>query len=138
MTPTLLEIQKLEEQLKTAMLKSDVSALDMLLSNELIFTSQTGQLLSKAMDVAIHKSGSLKLTRIDQSEQEHRIFDCGCVVSVKAELEGSFEGNAFVGSFRYTRVWVMVGDSFRVIAGHVSNVSIEEAMNKSLDTQPTP
>jgi hypothetical protein len=34
----------------------------------------------------------------------------------------AFEGVAFAGPFRYTRVWRAQGNGWRIVAGHVSAV----------------
>ncbi len=48
------QILEAEEQLRQAMLASDVNALDDLLSPELIFTNHLGQVMGKQDDLAAH------------------------------------------------------------------------------------
>jgi hypothetical protein len=38
------------------------------------------------------------------------------------EMTGTFEGVAFAGPFRYTRVWRATGEGWRIVAGHVSAI----------------
>ena len=42
------------------------------------------------------------------------------VVALRTRLAGSMNGQEFDGDYRYTRVWVRRGDSWRIVAGHVS------------------
>jgi hypothetical protein len=51
------KIVELEERLRQAMLRSEVSVLDKLIAPELIFTNHLGQLVTKQDDLASHQSG---------------------------------------------------------------------------------
>jgi hypothetical protein len=64
------QIRAAEEQLRIAMLRSDVSVLDALLAPELLFTNHLGQVLSKVDDLAAHRSGRLKVQELIPSEQQ--------------------------------------------------------------------
>jgi len=44
-------IENLEEKLRHAMLTSDVSALDELIADDLVFTMHTGQVVNKQFDL---------------------------------------------------------------------------------------
>jgi hypothetical protein len=76
------QILDVEEQLRIAMLLSDVSALDELLGPELLFTNHLGQLLSKKDDLEAHRSGVLKVNELTPSEQHVHCHDQAAVVSV--------------------------------------------------------
>lgn len=54
------EIIEAEENLRTAMLISNLEVLDELLAPDLIFTNHLGQLISKKDDLAGHKTGIFK------------------------------------------------------------------------------
>jgi Domain of unknown function (DUF4440) len=58
--PLQAQIVDAEDQLRIAMLSSDVAALDELLAPELIYTNHLGQLLGKDDDLAAYRSGVLK------------------------------------------------------------------------------
>ncbi|WP_426754369.1 nuclear transport factor 2 family protein [Myxococcus sp. Y35] len=110
------DILAAEEALRQAMLSSDVAALDALLCDDLLFVSHTGQLFDKEADLAPHRSGALRLTRLDIREQQVRYLSAGAVVVVRAALSGEFQGARFEGDFRYTRVWQLVEDAPQVVA----------------------
>ncbi|MFP2959872.1 nuclear transport factor 2 family protein [Myxococcus sp. 1LA] len=114
------DIQAAEEALRRAMLSSDVAALDALLSDDLLFVNHAGQLFDKEADLAPHRSGALRLTRLDIREQQMRYLSAGAVVIVRASLSGEFQGARFEGDFRYTRVWQLVDDAPQVITAHCS------------------
>lgn len=116
-----MQIVKLEEKLRLAMLQSDVSALDELLADELIFTSHTGQLFTKQDDLNAHKSGIVKIESIRPIEQQIKVLGNIAIVSLRVQIAGSIAGNFSDCAFRFTRVWVKEQDeSWHVIAAHSS------------------
>ena len=117
------QIAVAEERLRLAMLASDVSALDELISSDLIFTNHLGQVLGKQDDLALHRSGVLKFHTLEPSENQMKTSGKITVVSVRIKLSGVYGGSPFTGDLRYTRVWCLSrGNTFQVIAGHSSPV----------------
>lgn len=113
-----------EEQLKQAMLKSDIKALDKLLSSELIFTNHLGQRMTKQDDLEAHRSGMLKIEEITLSEPQLRITDDTAIVSVQAHIAGVFAGTPSESVLRFTRVWKITSNQVcQVIAAHSSSVA---------------
>ncbi len=60
------------------MLTSDVSALDRLISDDLMFTDHLGRLLSKQADLKTHRSGTLKFHMLEPSEQLLQVDEQPC------------------------------------------------------------
>ena len=117
-------IENLEEKLRHAMLTSDVSTLDELIADDLVWTMHTGSVVNKQFDLDAHRSGILRFTRLDISDRQiHPYGDC-VVVTLKAELEGTLNGQAFLEAYRFTRVWLQRQNRWQIIAGHVSQVSL--------------
>ncbi|MGK7926600.1 MAG: nuclear transport factor 2 family protein [Spirulina sp.] len=113
------QILKVEEQLRLAMLASDVKVLDELLASELIFTNHLGNLLSKQDDLSAHESGLVRIEELKQSEQKIKVIENIAIVSVRTQITGSYNGIPANGDFRFTRVWsVNDNGSWQVIAGH--------------------
>jgi len=118
------EIVGWEEKLTTAMLSSDVAGLDALLADDLIFTDHQGRLVSKADDLADHRSGLLQLHRLDVLHRRFGLFEGFAVVAVRTGLAGQYDGVPFSGSFAYTRVWrPWAGGGWQVVAAHCSRVA---------------
>lgn len=113
-----------EERLRQAMLHADVGALDALIAPELLFTNHLGQLVSKADDLATHRSGVFRLETLTPSQQHIRLHSGGAVVSVLMHLVGSFHDTPIDFSLRYTRVWAIAADgTLQIMAGHASALS---------------
>ncbi len=74
------------------------------------------------IDRPAHRRGLIRITRLEPSEERIQRFEEIAVVSVRMEMSGTFEGSAFSGPFRYTRVWRANEDGWRIVAGHVSAV----------------
>jgi uncharacterized protein (TIGR02246 family) len=118
-----IEIEALEEQLQQAMLNGDVEALDSLIADDLVFTMHTGLVINKQDDLEAHRTGIQKFTKVDLNDQQIRHYGDCAVVTVKADLAGRFNGQAYAATYRFTRVWVKRQNRWQIAAGHVSQVS---------------
>lgn len=118
------EIQKCEEQLKEAMLQSNISVLDTLLADDLIFINHLGQIMTKHDDIEAHKSKSYIINEITLSEQKIKIFENIAIVTVKAHIIGRYNGKESMNDFRFTRVWKKTSNNkWKITAGHSSMLS---------------
>ena len=114
-----IQINEYEEMLKQAMLQSDISALDTLLADDLIFTNHLGHIMTKEDDIEAHKSNILKISEITLSEQKIRTYGAIAIVTVKAHIVGAFAGKKSENNFRFTRVWRNNPDKiWQVAVGH--------------------
>jgi ketosteroid isomerase-like protein len=115
-------IETLEETLRQAMLTSDVSALDELIADDLVWTMHTGLVVNKQYDLEAHRSGIFRFTQVEISDRQiHQYGNC-VVVTLKAELAGTHSSQAFSEIYRMTRVWLQRQSRWQIIAGHVSQV----------------
>ncbi len=115
-------IEPSEAALRAAMLANDVEALDALLDDDLVFTVPTGQVISKADDLAAHRAKLLRLDRLDVQETRACAIGEMILTPTKAILAGHFDGTAFDGEFAYTRLWRRSRAGWRVVAGHASQL----------------
>ena len=120
MTTLADQVDAVEAQLREAMLAGDLKMLDALLADDLVFTNQAGQRLSKADDLAAHQSGLLKIERIDISDQRMRPSGTCAIVTLVADVAGTYDGQSFSGRFAYTRVWEAADGHWKVAAAHCS------------------
>jgi hypothetical protein len=121
--PTALTVQSAEVALRRAQLTGDVVALDALLDEALVFTGPDGAIYSKHDDLNAHRTGVVRITQLEPSDERVQDFGSIVVVSVRMEMRGSFQGAAFAGPFRYTRIWRTTDNGWRVVAGHVSAIA---------------
>jgi len=109
-----------ETALRQAQLDGDVAALDRLLDEALQFTGLDGQVVGKADDLSLHRSGRLRITKMDPSDRKVLRLGSIAVVSVGMDAAATIDGVAMSGPLRYTRVWCERPDGWRVVAGHMS------------------
>lgn len=111
-----------EAALVEAQLKGDVAALDRLLDDELYFTGLGGGAFSKADDLAAHRAGQLRITKMRPLDRHITSLGPVAVVSVLMDAEAVVAGVANVATLRYTRIWHQRPDGWKVVAGHMSAV----------------
>ena len=116
------EVNSMEAQLREAMLAGDLKVLDALLADDLVFTDHTGNRQTKADDLAAYRLGRLKITQLNISDQHVRTSGTCAIVTLVANVGGSFDGHSFLGRFAYTRVWERSDGNWRVAAAHCSAV----------------
>ncbi|MEO7996122.1 MAG: nuclear transport factor 2 family protein [Gemmatimonadaceae bacterium] len=117
-------IHQLEAELRAAQLSSDVSVLDRLIDETLVFTGPDGSIASKSDDLALHRERTVRFTKHEPGDVRiQHVSDDVVVVALRTHLAGTFHGEEFEGVYRYTRVWARRGSSWRVVAGHVSAVA---------------
>lgn len=117
-------IATLEEKLQQAMLTSDVAVLDELIADDLVWTMHTGFVSNKQADLEAHRSGIFRFTKVEISDRQIHPFHQDCVVvTLKADLAGTLNGQAFSETYRFTRIWLQRQNRWQVAAGHVSQIS---------------
>ena len=115
-----IQIRACEARLYTAMLASDVSELDMLIADDLLFVGPTGELATKAMDLEVHRTGGTQFHEFVPKELEIRVWSENFVLtSAKIFLSGTYLGNAFAGDYRYMRVWRKDKKGWQIVGGSV-------------------
>jgi len=114
------EILAFEEALRKAQLSGDVAALDRLLDDRLLFTNLDGTLASKIDDLSLHRSGRLRITKMDPVERQLLHLGDASVVSVRMQAEAVIDGAPVAATLRYTRVWHRGPQGWRLVAGHMS------------------
>jgi ketosteroid isomerase-like protein len=119
------EIIDAEARLRTAQLTADVSALDALIAEDLLFAGPDGQLATKGDDLAAHASGVVRFREhVPEELRVRRIGPNVAVASLRARLTVEVAGALTGGTYRYTRVWAREADgNWRVVAGQVSPVT---------------
>lgn len=118
------EIEAIEERLKQAMLDSDIDALNQIIAEDLIFINHLGMPMSKQDDLDAHKSGFIKINRIENQDMKIKCEKDTAVVSVLSRIDGEFAGEKSEIQLRFMRVWKHTGDhSFVLIAAQSTMAS---------------
>lgn len=120
------KILKLEEELRQAMLVSDIEKLNELIDDSLVFVAPDGSIVSKQMDLEVHKSGIQKMSQLFPSEQDIQIYNNCAIVTVKMELVGKHGDIDISGDYRYLRVWGKMENNYKILAGSVIRLQTVE------------
>lgn len=106
-----------EIELLLAVKNADVSALERMLHDDLLFNLSGGQTITKEFDLNSYRSGLMKIEVIEASDQLINVIEDTAVVSVSVLLKGAYDNQPFDGVFRYIRVWKQFEEGLKVIAG---------------------
>jgi ketosteroid isomerase-like protein len=128
------EIAAVEAALRAAQLEADVTALDRLISDDLLFTGPDGALATKNDDLRAYREGVMRVSLHEPEElRVRRVGTDVAVVALRARMEGSYGDAPFAGIARYTRIWAREDGHWRIVGGHVSVVPSDDGNRASTD-----
>lgn len=134
-TPPAHPVVAREEALRLAMLAGDADALAGLLDDGLIFVGPDGQVADKATDLALHRSGRVRFTRLDFEDPPYASGEGGAVwVRRTADAAVTVDGQPSTARLEYLRVWVERPEGWRVAAGYVRILGSPPAPEVEPDT----
>jgi ketosteroid isomerase-like protein len=118
------EIVALEARLRAAQIDADVTALDALIANDLLFVGPDGQLATKSQDLSAHAAATVRFREhVPEELRVRRIGSDVAVTALRARIAVEVNGTLVRGTYRYTRIWAREpGADWRVVGGHVSPV----------------
>ena len=113
---TKVEIKKLEDRRFQAMIDGDFGTLDKLLGDDLIYTHSTGQSDTRAEYIALCKKGVFKYLKIERPVENIQVYDDTVVVTGRARMEVTVDGNPKVLNSSYTNVWIKGVKGWQMVA----------------------
>jgi hypothetical protein len=91
------EIRACENRLYAAMLASDLTELDALIADDLLFAGPTGELATKEMDLELHRTGGTQFNEFTPKDLQIRVWsEQFALASAKIFLSGTYLGQAFI------------------------------------------
>ncbi|MFY0600184.1 MAG: nuclear transport factor 2 family protein [Cyclobacteriaceae bacterium] len=111
------EIAAAEQDLLNAMKNCDIQKLDELLHDDLLFNIPTGHTITKTMDLETYSSGNMKIQEISPSNQQINLIGDNAIVSISVEMKGVYMNKSLDGKYRLIRVWKLLHNKWKVIAG---------------------
>jgi ketosteroid isomerase-like protein len=85
----------------------DLTALDALLGDDLVYTHSNALVDSKASYVESMRSGALKYQTIEPREMKVRVYGTTAVITAAARITAISRGQPVDNQLRYTDVWVL-------------------------------
>jgi ketosteroid isomerase-like protein len=130
------QVEKLEQGWRTAQLNNDVDAMDRLLSDDYVGITMNGQVVTKMQQLDRIRHRTLMLTKIDLDDIKVKLTGPTAIVTGKAEVEGSNDGEPMHGTYRYMRVYMRTANG----AWKITNVEVtrvgEPGANRRVREQP--
>lgn len=121
---TILLIADLEEKLLDGFKRRDLNILDLLFADGMLFHDQYGNVLDKEMDLDVYRSGMTKITKINVSKREIRVFESIVIVSASLFIKGSYSNILLNGKYQWLRVWGKVREDWKVISASCTSISV--------------
>lgn len=110
-------ILQLEQQLAKAIKASDLGFITEVLYDGLLFLGPEGQLITKEMDLAAHRSGAMIVEELEMEFEAFERMGDSAVSIVSYTTKGIMMGTPISGQFRYIRNWKAFGDGIKIISG---------------------
>lgn len=106
-----------ENKLYRAIKDGNVSALDELLHDDLLFILPSGETITKEIDLDTYRGGALKVDELLPEIENLNIIDDLAVITLTINLKGKFNEVPFEANFRYIRFWKKFADGIKVVGG---------------------
>ncbi|MCT3943055.1 nuclear transport factor 2 family protein [Elizabethkingia anophelis] len=106
-----------ENRLYKAMKESDISMLDLLLHDDLLFIIPTGEVITKEQDLKNYKEGIIEIEELIPETESLNIIEDTAVITLTIVLKGRFRGDSFETQYRYIRFWKKIENELKVIGG---------------------
>lgn len=117
------EIMGVEEELRLAMLNNDVTKLDGLINDSLVFVGPDGSIASKQMDLESHRNKIQKMSELNPSEYNIQEQENSAIVTLKMEIKGTYGDWDISGFYRYLRIWQNINNKWQIVAGSVTKLN---------------
>ncbi len=108
------EVEDLEEQWRTAQLAGDVAAMDRLLADDYVGISINGEVNTKAQQLDRLRTRSQVITKIAFSDMKVKLVGPVAIVTSLTDVEGTSNGIAINGQYRYTRVYQHLPSGWKI------------------------
>lgn len=105
-----------EHALQSAQRAGDVDALDALLHPRCVGVGPDGSVFSKDDDLESHRSGALRITRLEEESLDVREDAVSGVTRLVAAVEAIQGGSAVSARLVYTRLWARTDERWLVLA----------------------
>ncbi|MEV8178221.1 protein of unknown function [Cellulosimicrobium aquatile] len=105
-----------EHALQAAQRAGDVAALDALLHPRCVGAGPDGSVFSKEDDLASHRSGALRITRLEEESLVVQEDGPSGTTRLVAAVDAVQDGAALSARLVYTRLWVRADGAWQVLA----------------------
>ena len=118
------QIESLSDKGREAALKGDVSFLETNTTDDYTVIGGMGNVFSKSDAIQMRKSGDVKYSSIDVSDQKVRVYGNTAVLTATADLKGTVKDKDISGKYRIAQVWVTQGGKWKI--AHMQSTKVQE------------
>jgi hypothetical protein len=118
------QIESLSDKGREAALKGDVSFLETNTTDDYTVIGGMGNVFSKSDAIQMRKSGDVKYSSIDVSDQKVRVYGNTAVLTATADLKGTVKDKDISGKYRIGQVWVKQGGKWKI--AHMQSTKVQE------------
>lgn len=112
---------KYEENIKSG----DKEAFAKLLADDYSSTNTEGQVRTREQDIAMMFDPNFELESVSTQDKKFRVYKNFGVETGQYNVSGSYEGEKFNESGRYTTTWIYKNGKWQIVADHTSRVGKE-------------
>ena len=105
-----------EKRLMDAFQQRDISSLDELIHEDVMFVIPNGQTLNKSQVLDNYRGGDMYMSSITTSDLLMHFIGDNAVVSMNVEFSGHYYDNVINARYRYIRVWKLFYGHWKVIS----------------------
>jgi len=116
-------IQKLEEEMRLAVLKNTASWWVVNLAEGYTETDFQGHVRDRAQTIELQRSSALVYDAMNLSDRSVHVYNDTVVVTGKVTTEGTYRGQDLSGEFQFTRVWVRFGEEWKLVASQTTKIA---------------
>lgn len=117
-----LEVRKVQSDRLKALAMSDISKLDQIVGNDLIYISPVGKVQTKADIVNDLKTGALKVSSIEPVEMTVRVYGNTAVVNYMTVSKFVDNGKNYDNQIRSTSVYVKRQGRWQLVSQQMTRV----------------
>jgi hypothetical protein len=117
------ELIRLENEWNDAWVSRNVAVFDRIEADEYFMTTDEGNFITKAQDIADVKSGEDSATSVVSDEFKVRVYRDAAVVTYRMAVKGQYKGKDNSYQFRWTDIWIRKDGRWQVVAAHQSRIA---------------
>ena len=115
--------EAVEQEFFAALIESDQVTLDRLLADDfLLIDVMTGSEIPKPTLLEVVGARQVRFDEISRIEYRVRLYGMTAVITGRTEMSGSFGGEPFRASSRYTHVFVEEGEHWRMVSAQGTQI----------------
>jgi ketosteroid isomerase-like protein len=116
------ELIRLENEWNNAWVNRNIAIFDRIEADDYFMTSDGGNIITKAQDIAAVESGEDVATSVVSDEFKVRVYGDAAVVTYRMAVTGQYKGKDNSDQFRWTDTWIKEDGRWQVVAAHQSRI----------------